>query len=363
MCKKYFKHFWLIIFSFFILMPKSAYADVGTPLMLLGAGHLLIGNAIIGIFEGLIVAKLFGARTVKSILIMVLANYISMVAGVVGIWSLGGALNNVASINNVFAIILAMLAGSYIATIFIEWPFCFWILKGKEDRHNRAFKASAVINSASYAILIPIYFLVSGTSLMTNVKVDKSLSFLKTRNAWVYFISSEDRALYKIRVNGTAKQKVKEARLTNKYEVLFACSKDGKANLGAYWAENGRWSKPIILLGNLLGATAVSEDCGESDRWHNDEVIDFRSPNVRDWSVNTGSWAIVGLNGENKKTGKSLHIALETPFLMWPISKATVLPEDQVICQVGNQIVLFDLNTRRIGLITFGNSPVVILEE
>ncbi|MCX6826393.1 MAG: hypothetical protein NTV06_03865 [candidate division Zixibacteria bacterium] len=71
-----------------------------------------------------------------------------------------------------------------------------------------------------------------------------------------------------------------------------------------------------------------------------------------------------GLTGKNKNTGKSLWVALETPFLVWWMGKITILPEDQVICQLGdNQIVLVDLNTSQIGLITFGKGPVVVLEE
>jgi hypothetical protein len=37
-------------------------ADAGTPLMWLGAGHLVCGNFALGVVEGLLVARLFRIR-------------------------------------------------------------------------------------------------------------------------------------------------------------------------------------------------------------------------------------------------------------------------------------------------------------
>lgn len=365
MRKNDFEHLWLMFFCFLFFTTKSAYADAGTLLMWLGAGHLLFGNAVIGLCEGFIVAKIFQVRMSRGILIMVLANYVSMIAGAAGIWALGSWFTTSISINNMFKVIMAMLAGSYLATLLIEWPFCFWILKGKDSRGGLSFKASAIINTASYAILIPLYLSASGTSLITNIKVDHTLSFLKTDNAQIYFLSPPKEALYKINANGSAQRKIKNVGFANDDAQLFICNKDGKAHLNVRWyeRENNRYQDySKILIEELPGLTAVNEACDGEKRWYGREVIDFRPPDMRDWDVSTGTWAIAGLRGENKKTGKSLWIALETPFLMWPISNATILPEDQVICQVGNQIVLVDLTTRRIGLITFGTSPVVVLE-
>lgn len=361
------RRLWLVILTFILLLPAVAYADAGTFLMWLTAGHLLIGNAVIGIFEGLIMAKVFKIKYARSIFIMILANYISMIIGAVGIGFSGAALRNFISINNISYIIWALLIGSYMVTIIIEWPFCFWIMKGKENRSKLSFKASILLQTISYAILIPLYLSVSGITLMTKAKVDSPSSFIKVKNAWIYFISSNDRDIYKIKADGSNKQKVKEFGITNQYATLFVCNKDGKANLNASWSERkGMRFQDVtkVLLENIPGKTAVTEDCSNKDIWDRWKAIDFRPQNNRDWDVHTGTWAIEGLRGKNKKTGKTLWLALETPFLMWSITKATILPEDQVICQIGdNQIALVDLNTSQIGLITFGKGPVVVLEQ
>jgi hypothetical protein len=70
---------------------------------------------------------------------------------------------------------------------------------------------------------------------------------------------------------------------------------------------------------------------------------------------------VEGLQAWNKKTNEKLNAALETPFVIWPSRNATVLPGDQVVYQLGDQIVVLDLRTRRIGLVARGRGPVVIL--
>lgn len=363
MCKGSIKHLQPLLLLFLFLSPALAYANAGTPLMWLIAGHLIMGNAIIGIFEGFIIAKFFKNRYVRSISIMILANYISMVIGIFTIGILHKSLRGIASINNILYVILGTFLITYVITIIAEWPFCFWIMKGKEARGRRSLKASIILQTLSYAVLIPLYLSASGVSLITNVKVDNTLSFLKTNNALIYFISLKDGALYRINADRSGMQKVEDAGLKNEYSELFICNKNGKSTLNAYWyvrVNNKYEYRSKVLLDDVRGFTAVSETCDSKDRWYG---IDFRPENMRDWKISTGTWAIEGLRGKNVKTGETFRIALETPLEDWPISKASILPGDQVICQIGPQIVLVDLNTRHIGLITFGLSPVVILEK
>ncbi|MBU2257799.1 MAG: hypothetical protein KJ926_01615, partial [Candidatus Omnitrophica bacterium] len=224
--KNYWKYLWLIIYCLFFFAPKCAYAGGISALSVLYTSHMLIGNAIIGIFEGLIIARLFGVRLRRSISIMILANYISMIAGAIGIQPLKNTINNHASINNFFPIIIIMLILSYLTTMSIQWFFCFWILKGKEGRGCISLKASIIVNIISYAIFIPFYFSASDISAISNMKIEKSPYFLKTNNAWIYFISLKDGALYKIKANGSDKQRIKDTGSTNQDVELFTCNKD-----------------------------------------------------------------------------------------------------------------------------------------
>ena len=52
----------------------------------------------------------------------------------------------------------------------------------------------------------------------------------------------------------------------------------------------------------------------------------------------------------------------KTPYLWWQTCYATVLPGDRVIYQLADQVVLLDLNLRKICLIALGRGPVVTLD-
>ncbi len=55
---------------------------------------------------------------------------------------------------------------------------------------------------------------------------------------------------------------------------------------------------------------------------------------------------------------------METPFFStWYPYYPIVLPGNYVIYQLGKQIVLFDINGRRIRLLARGVGPVVVLEQ
>jgi hypothetical protein len=64
--------------------PAVAYADAGTPLLWASAFHLFLGNALIGVAEGWLVAVLFRQKAGSCVAIMIAANYFSAWVGGVG---------------------------------------------------------------------------------------------------------------------------------------------------------------------------------------------------------------------------------------------------------------------------------------
>ena len=56
-------------------LPDILLANMGTPLMWMNLLHLLIGNAVIALVEGLLIAKCFGVRRLSAIGCALLANY------------------------------------------------------------------------------------------------------------------------------------------------------------------------------------------------------------------------------------------------------------------------------------------------
>ncbi len=66
------------------LVPSVALANVGTPLMWATILHMAIGNAAIGVLEGVLLRWLFKVSASRAIAVMILANYVSAWIG----WSL-----------------------------------------------------------------------------------------------------------------------------------------------------------------------------------------------------------------------------------------------------------------------------------
>lgn len=64
-----------------VSFPESAHADAGTPLIWAGMLHLTIGNALIGVVEGLLIAWLFKLPKKRCLLLLIPANYFSTWVG------------------------------------------------------------------------------------------------------------------------------------------------------------------------------------------------------------------------------------------------------------------------------------------
>jgi len=360
----------VLLIGCLFLCPAAVEANAGTPLMWLGAFHLVIGNAIIGIVEGLLIAVVFKVRKRRAVPIMILANYLSTIAGGAGTLWLGAALAGQADLYLIAGVIAFLSVLAFAFSVILEWPFCLWILRRSENRAARAWRASLLAQTVSYVFLLaPLYFLASGFSLVTQTTFDKTLSFSNTNNAWIYFIADEDCFLRKVRPNGQALQKIqvldkKLCLQENRYRKLIA--KTDQLGAQSLWLTSSFLSHEDIKVVDAIpdkipvDPKCLKEGACAGQFW----TSDLRDVNARDWDVATGFWAIEGFHGENAKTGKKFHVALETPFVMWSISNATVLPDDQAIFQIGrNQIVLMDLNTRKIGLVARGFSPAVAVEK
>ncbi len=82
-----------------------------------------------------------------------------------------------------------------------------------------------------------------------------------------------------------------------------------------------------------------------------------------EWSARTGFWPVEGMTVKNKKTGRSIHFAWETPFSQWMIRNAIQLPDDHVIFQLGDeQICVLEPQTKRIALLDSGRGPAVVMK-
>lgn len=106
--------------------------------------HLWVGNALIGLLEGLLLAWWFPIPKRHGILIMIAANYAS---AWVGGQFLGGRIveSLPMDLTNGWRWFWILVCATYVMTVFLEWPFVAWYLRGSPGLWKRSLRASLVV--------------------------------------------------------------------------------------------------------------------------------------------------------------------------------------------------------------------------
>lgn len=340
-------------------------ANMGTPIMLAEAFHLLVGNFFIGIGEGLLLAWLFKLKPLRTMMWMIPANYFSMLIGSVVLsnpyalnladWILGDA-----PLYHIRKVLIIATIASFLTTIFLECPFIVAAMEKSKPSFRRVLFASLIAQTASYLVLVSFYGLPSRLSLISIPTLTTAPDLMKTPSASVYYIDNRDNHIYQLPLDGSPRRKIEvKPEETIGRKLCLIPSPDGVTFdlcLTAY-------DKPKSLVIPSICKYSTNQFEGSMDPAGNNfytGVNDYRSLDSRNWEARTGVWAI-GMQATNSATHEEYFLSLQTPFVSWASSYLTILPGDQVIYQVGPQIVLLDLPTRRMQLLTLGRSPIVIL--
>jgi hypothetical protein len=337
-----------------------------------GMLHLLVGNIVIGILEGGLIAFFLGIRKRIAIPLLICANYASTLAGLFLIPLMQNYIFipefGRPSLYNVGRFLWLFYISLFLITVVIEWPFCFLAMFKLAGRFKKSLYASCAVQAVSYLLLIPFYFGASATSLFAKLERDPSLVKTCTDKATILFIHPENGDVYRIQPNGTGLEKVLTLGAQDPSAKLFFRRHEG-SETGDLWVQTDYSEKSEKMLLPKFAANASQyRDVYERehqgsyfDRWL---ASDFRPEDKQNPEVRAGFWAAEGIHVRERGTDDSFRLAFEVPFLMnWISRNAAVLPSERVIYQLGPQIVLLDLNSRKIGLITMGRGPVVILDE
>lgn len=346
-----------------------ARADVGTPLIWAGFFYLFLGNAVVGIFEGFLLAQFLEVRRFKAILVMVAANYFSAWIGYLGLVWVTPKIGP--TIETASLYLWAGIAASWAVTVLLEWPFilaCVW----RDDRPaRRSFLASLSVQSLSYAVIFGWFYLASGATLVTRTHVRPYREFNQNPGATVYFISVRDGDVWRLSLRNGSVDKIATLNSRDSSDALFVRRGGaGVWDLSAVTAHR-QTQKPVetVVQRGILATSAPERDelhteGGIQMIWNSfAPVADLRLPPERQWTFWTGAWPIEGLSWWREATNERDGVALETPVLAWTIRNATVLPGDQVVFQLDDdQICLFDRASLSIGLVARGRGPLVLLE-
>lgn len=363
----------LILVALSLLVPQSVFADAGTPLMWAGLAHLVIGNFIVGLFEGLILAKLFSLKYSPVASIMVGANYFSAWCGY---WLLNHAVIGRLhmDLNNGWTWFWILVFMTYLATLVIEWPFVAMCLRGKPDWFRKSIRGNLLVQTLSYVLLFGWYWMASGTSLYTKMRIVSPDELSLPESVAVYFISAQDGNVYARSLAGRQNDQVFVLQSTNENDRLAIRPSSGRTNswdLMACMEVEGSVDPKLVEIAKSFAAQAVADWSANQDTkrflttWNNfGPVPRLASADSSTWEFETGFWPIEGIRGTNRKDQTHLHICFETPFGAWNIRNATQLPGNLVLFQLGeDQICVLDPGTKRVALLTHGRGPVAVISE
>ena len=333
--------------------------------------HLIFGNAVIAVIEGLILSAVFGTSKRRAIGFMLIANYLSTWGGMVPLAAVQACLPF--TLSSARASIWVMIGVAYLMTLVPEWPFVALCLRGKTRWLSKSVLGSLLVQSATYVVLVWWYWSASGTSLYTETDIVQLSQIRLPEDVVLYYISDQDGDVYRRRLAGPDERicDLNSAGYDDRLAVQQNAAHTGLWDIVVRLDTDDRDHPRIVAVEESLTAVAAPFWHGDAEApkhrgtWSNfGNVPRLGDAACSPWEFCTGPWAASGLSGTQTETDTRVHFSLETPFAAWNLRNATHLPGDIVVFQLGDdQICVFDPKTRRLALVTNGRGPIAVLRD
>lgn len=218
-----------------LCVAAPALGNTASAAMLAGAAHMVAGNALFGMLEGIVLIG-FGART-RAMWMALIANYVSATVG---------ALLALPA----FEFFLGLLGNDYLATVMpatylvfvaftllgflIELPF-FWFAFAKPRRVGRVLVAAALGNLITAILLAGWYEATTNMAMARAFEpapVGSIMDQIEGETPWVYYIAPDDITVRRVRLDGTGDEHVLEAPASlNRMNLQVAVRTDGRVDL------------------------------------------------------------------------------------------------------------------------------------
>lgn len=357
-------------------------ANTASRLMFTQLPFLLIGNLIFATIEGLLIAYMLRAPKRRSIGLMIMANYASMLMGLIlfgaaGATSLSQSLWPMTILNYPYWIAGAF-AVSFAMSFLIELPFCHRVcVTGRQIGRSMFVCLFAQILSHMTCVA-PYYWLYTEIIIPQYVTIDHSLSFILTDLPfWVYYIDPDSGDIYRMRPDGTRSELYIHEDLSKSASMWIGSSKPLETEDYDLYVSSAP-SQPNRVVESSF---AKRESAFSSTRdpyypaagsWIGNYAADLRKGHSGYWQSYTKYFA--GIQFERYSTQRNIYedivdieerfeLRFTTAFNTWQGHNASILPGDIVIFEFGGQICALDLNTRKLGLIGLGYRPIVVRDE
>jgi len=351
----------------------TAHANAGTAALMPCFCHAVVLNWLIAAGEAGLLVWLLGARFGRAYWLMLAANYLSWGAA----WSAAAVLYRCCAPLSATAALPAVVvgwSGLFLTTVLLEWPFCR--LAGAPSRTTwvRALWVSLVVQAASYAALALVYAPAQDLSLVRETRPDSGLLAEQPDDAVVYYVSP-DWALMRLPLRDGPAEVVLADRVPEDYSsdgatpvAYFALVASADGDAFDLALRPGEDTTEVIVQ---PFATRLPVRLNTPD-WQLGKpylaltprgLLDLRSVGtVRGWQL--GEDTAGGLRIFDRTTRETtLRVGLTTslPLMDGCVGTASLLPGDRVVFQLGSEILLFDVPTRRICHLAWGHDPVVVM--
>lgn len=341
-------------------------ANAGSALMWGAVIHLLIGNLLIGLLEGFLLWLAFRVKFLKAALIMIAANYVSAWAAYAILHALPPHLSEAVTLYNIQQVLWMGFGLAFIFTIAAELPFVGALFYKRKRWVFVSLAACLTVNIVSYIPLACWYHGVSVQSLFKNAVIVSKSNYSVRHPEAVLFYVGKGQDVYRMRLDGSNPDKFYEPEKHPGKVFLFLRQAAARQETDLYMARSEGFYVPeeshsICLQEGVLRSSDLTFPDERGMQATN--ATDFRPAEQRRWNVSAKFWAMDGLELRDSDSEEWYSIALETPFVQWYVRNATFLPGDEIIFQFGEQICIFDRESRKLALLAQGSSPVVIIEN
>jgi hypothetical protein len=332
-------------------------ADAGSPLIWATLLQLTIGNYFLGVLETFVVRRLFGASGGLSRWIIG-ANYVSACVGLVLLWAasdqfvhwIGGAL----PVYHVQRILITLALLSFVLTILIEWPFYLLAMRGPAANWRRSLNASLIANAASYAVLVGWYWMASMAHF--GVTLVNAAYLPANPTAQVFYLSPNGADIYRLRLDGSAPMK---------FMSLSPPAPQGTLALAAS-TNDDRWRLGVQPgYDQAVRSVADIGPCQAAVPPVNSSVpsADLQGQAPHKWTAlfNYPSGEFYAVDNRSKEW--HFILAFDTPWMTWMAYGVAILPNDQMVFELGGQIMWVDMSRGIAAAVAAGHGPVVVLDE
>jgi hypothetical protein len=188
-------------------------------------------------------------------------------------------------------------------------------------------------------------------------------------SGWVYYLDGERADLWRQRLDGTQSERVAavpgvdfellDGRPGMQIGLEVRAASAGQTELW-YAARRDRQPQTEVRLVAALPGTAMSDVDPPDAPWGAEQLRDLRPAGCSTVSVEIGC-TDCGFSVEGLPHG-DLSLRLDTPLIAWLAWHTTILPGDNVVWQLGPNIIACDPHRRELTWLAKGASPIVVLD-